>query len=269
MSSNSVLAPRSLRSRSTTTLSARPDIGRPFEPRFPATDRKPAVQRRRLATADREQPVCAGQWHIAPAGNRSRGYLIAKRIIDVAGTIMLLVLLFPLLLVTLAVLLVSTKGHPIFSQERLGFLGRPFRLYKFRTMVLDAEKRRFLVKNEQEGPVFKNRADPRITRIGSFLRKTSIDELPQLLNVLRGDMSLIGPRPPLFHEVLQYKPLQRKRLAVRPGLTCLWQVSGRNEIGFTRWMQMDMWYVKHQTLLTDLILLLRTPWAVLSRRGAH
>jgi lipopolysaccharide/colanic/teichoic acid biosynthesis glycosyltransferase len=125
------------------------------------------------------------------------------------------------------------------------------------------------VKNEQEGPVFKNRADPRITRIGRFLRKTSIDELPQLFNVLRGEMSLIGPRPPLFQEVIQYKPLQRKRLAVRPGLTCLWQVSGRNEIGFTRWMQMDLWYVKHQNLLTDVVLLLRTPWAVLSRRGAH
>jgi lipopolysaccharide/colanic/teichoic acid biosynthesis glycosyltransferase len=117
--------------------------------------------------------------------------------------------------------------------------------------------------------VFKNRSDPRITLVGRFLRKTSIDELPQLFNALRGDMSLIGPRPPLPQEVLQYTPLQRKRLSVRPGLTCLWQVSGRNEIGFTRWMKMDLWYIKHQNLLTDFALLLRTPLAVISRRGAH
>jgi lipopolysaccharide/colanic/teichoic acid biosynthesis glycosyltransferase len=136
-------------------------------------------------------------------------------------------------------------------------------------MIDGAEKLRSRVRNEQDGPVFKNRKDPRITAVGKFLRQTSIDELPQLFNVLRGDMSLIGPRPPLFHEVLQYTPLQRKRLAVQPGLTCLWQVSGRNEIGFARWMQMDLWYVKHQNLLTDLMLLLRTPWAVISRRGAH
>ena len=170
---------------------------------------------------------------------------------------------------TLLVLTVTTRGRPIFSQERLGFLGRPFRLYKLRTMIPNAEKLRSLVRNEQEGPVFKNRGDPRITRIGRFLRRTSIDELPQLLNVIRGDMSLIGPRPPLAQEVLQYKPLQRKRLSVRPGLTCLWQVSGRDEIAFTQWMQMDLWYVKHQNLLTDVALLLRTPWAVISRRGAH
>ncbi len=232
-------------------------------------DRRPAGRRRPLAVADREQPACDGQWHIAPAGNRSRGYRIAKRILDVAGAILILALVSPVLLAAFVVLAVTTRGRPIFSQERLGFLGRPFRLYKLRTMILDAEKVRFLVKNEQEGPVFKNRTDPRITRIGRFLRKTSIDELPQLVNVLRGDMSLIGPRPPLAQEVLQYKPLQRKRLSVRPGLTCLWQVSGRSEIGFTQWMQMDLWYVKHQNLLTDLVLLLRTPWAVISRRGAH
>jgi lipopolysaccharide/colanic/teichoic acid biosynthesis glycosyltransferase len=242
---------------------------RPFEPRFRTIDRKPAARRRRLVTADREQPACDGQWHIAPAGNRSRGYLVAKRIIDVAGAIALLTVLSPLLLVTLLVLTVTTRGRPIFSQDRLGFLGRPFRLYKFRTMVLGAERLRSLVKNEQEGPVFKNRSDPRITRIGRFLRKTSVDELPQLFNVLRGDMSLTGPRPPLFEEVLQYTPLQRKRLAVRPGLTCLWQISGRNEIGFARWVQMDLWYLKHQNLLIDFALLLRTPWAVISRRGAH
>jgi lipopolysaccharide/colanic/teichoic acid biosynthesis glycosyltransferase len=227
------------------------------------------VARHKHVTADREQPARVGPWHIAPAGNRSRGYLIAKRTIDVVGAIVIFVLVSPLLLTILAILTVTTKGRPFFCQERLGFLGRPFRLYKFRTMVLDAERLRSQVKNEQQGPIFKNRADPRITRLGRLLRRSSIDELPQLFNVIKGEMSLIGPRPPLASEVAQYKPLQRKRLAVNPGLTCLWQVSGRSEIGFNRWMQMDLWYVKHQNLLTDFVLLLRTPWAVISRRGAH
>ena len=269
MSKNGSLGIRPRQLRQPTRRPAQHKVRHFPEPRFIATDRKPAARRRRLAAADREQPACAGHWHIAPAGNRSRGYLIAKRIIDVTGAIAILTLVSPVLLAILAVLMVTTKGHPFFCQERLGFLGRPFRLYKLRTMVLDAEKLRSLVTNELEGPVFKNRADPRITWIGRILRKTSIDELPQLFNVIRGDMSLIGPRPPLAQEVMQYKPLQRKRLAVRPGLTCLWQVSGRNEIRFARWIQMDLWYVKHQNLLTDFLLLLRTPWAVISGRGAH
>ena len=213
-----------------------------------------------------EGPVA---WPIAPAGNRSRGYLVAKRIVDIVGATAILALSLPVWLAVLLLLLLTTKGHPLFRQERLGFLGRPFCLYKFRTMVLNAEKLRSLVKNEQQGPVFKNRRDPRITRVGRFLRRASIDELPQLWNVIRGEMSLIGPRPPLAAEVEQYTPLQRKRLAVTPGLTCLWQISGRSEIGFNRWMQMDLWYVKHQTLLVDLGLLLQTPWAVISRRGAQ
>jgi lipopolysaccharide/colanic/teichoic acid biosynthesis glycosyltransferase len=274
MSKNNLIARKRLRrprtiSFDTPAAPGRHELRRSFDFRSLVTDRKPAVRRRRLATADRKQPASDGRWHIAPSGNRSRGYLVAKRIFDVAGAIVILVLVSPVSLATLLMLTVTTRGRPIFSQERLGFLGRPFRLYKFRTMILDAERLRVLVKNEQEGPVFKNRSDPRITRLGRFLRKTSIDELPQLINVLRGEMSLIGPRPPLSQEVLQYTPLQRKRLAVRPGLTCLWQVSGRNEIGFARWMQMDLWYVKHQNLLTDFALLLRTPWAVISRRGAH
>ena len=220
---------------------------------------------------DHSRHVSVHAWAlpIAPAGNRSRGYLTAKRFIDVAGAVVILAILSPILLVVLAILTITTKGHPLFCQERLGYLGHPFCLFKFRTMVLDAEKLRSDVKNEQDGPIFKNRRDPRITRIGRLLRRTSIDELPQLFNVLRGDMSLIGPRPPLAKEVAQYTPLHRKRLAVYPGLTCLWQVSGRSEIGFKRWMQMDLWYVKHQNLFTDFVLLIRTPWAVISRRGAH
>lgn len=202
-------------------------------------------------------------------GNRSRAYLAAKRALDivVAGTS--LVLLSPLLILTLLALSVTTRGRPIFCQERVGQCGRRFRMYKFRTMVLDAARLQHLVDNQQDGPIFKNRRDPRITRVGAFLRSTSIDELPQLVNVLLGQMSLVGPRPPVPNEVAQYEPWQRRRLSVKPGLTCLWQVSGRSQIGFEEWMQLDVWYVEHQSFRTDLALLLRTPWAVLSRRGAY
>jgi len=208
-------------------------------------------------------------WAIPPAGNRSRFYGVAKRLLDLVGGAALIVVLAPVLAATYLVLMVTTKGRPIFVQERIGHLGRPFRVYKFRTMVMHAEQIRDLVENEHQGPIFKNRTDPRITRVGRVLRSTSIDELPQLFNVLLGQMSLVGPRPPLAEEVAQYEPWQMVRLAVKPGLTCLWQVSGRSEIGFDEWMRMDAWYVEHQGLLTDLALLWKTPWAILSRRGAY
>jgi lipopolysaccharide/colanic/teichoic acid biosynthesis glycosyltransferase len=230
---------------------------------------QPADPRERAVAKAKSRPATAEQWAIRPAGNRSPAYLATKRLIDVLGSVVLLTILSPLLLVVTIILLVTTRGRPIFVQQRVGFLGRPFRLYKFRTMILDAEKVRDTVENHQEGPIFKNHADPRITRFGKLLRRTSIDELPQLFNILDGDMSLIGPRPPLAHEVAQYERWQRQRLAVKPGLTCLWQVSGRNEIAFYRWMLMDLWYVRHQSLRTDLMLLFRTPWAVISRRGAY
>jgi lipopolysaccharide/colanic/teichoic acid biosynthesis glycosyltransferase len=170
---------------------------------------------------------------------------------------------------TLAVLTVTTKGRPLFFQQRIGLCGRRFWLPKFRTMHLNADKLQHLVANEKDGPVFKNRRDPRITRIGRVLRATSIDELPQLFNVLLGTMSLVGPRPPVVNEVRQYERWQRERLSVKPGLTCLWQVSGRSEIGFETWVRMDLWYVNHQNLWTDLKLLLKTPISVLTGRGAY
>lgn len=182
---------------------------------------------------------------------------------------MLLVALFPIMLVTLLMLCVTTKGRPLFFQSRVGQLGRRFTMVKFRTMRLDAAKLQSLVENEKDGPVFKNRRDPRVTRIGRILRSTSIDETPQLFNVLAGHMALVGPRPPVASEVAQYKAWQRRRLAVRPGLTCLWQISGRSEIGFVQWMRMDLWYLRNQSLKTDLELLLRTPLKVLSRKGAY
>ena len=206
---------------------------------------------------------------VPPEGNLSWSYRAAKRGLDIAGSALLIVLLLPLLAAVYAVLFVSTRGRPLIRQERVGYLGRRFAMVKFRSMRLDAEKMQHLVVNEQNGPIFKNRRDPRITRIGRILRRTSIDELPQLFSVLLGDMSLVGPRPPLAKEVAQYKPWQRRRLAVRPGLTCLWQVSGRSEIGFDQWVRMDIWYLQNQDLRTDLKLLIRTPLSVLSCRGAY
>jgi len=213
--------------------------------------------------------LAAGEAIVPAEGNRSPVYQSAKRVCDLVGALALLALLSPILVATFLVLLVTTRGRPIFRQQRLGHCGRPFAMYKFRTMVLDAAARQHEVPNEKDGPIFKNRRDPRITRIGRFLRSASIDELPQLFNVLAGQMSLVGPRPPVAKEVAQYKPWQRRRLAVKPGLTCLWQVSGRCEIGFEDWVRMDLWYLENQGFWTDLKLLLKTPGSVLSRRGAY
>ena len=206
---------------------------------------------------------------VSPAGNLSFGYQVAKRLLDIVGGLALLVLLSPVMLATFLVLLVTTRGRPLFIQPRVGLAGRLFPLIKFRTMCLHADAKQHLVTNEKDGPIFKNRRDPRITRIGAFLRSTSIDEMPQLFNVLAGQMSLVGPRPPVAKEVALYEAWQLERLAVKPGLTCLWQVSGRSEIGFEDWVRMDIWYVRNQTLLNDLRLLLATPMSVLSRRGAY
>src|SRR5436305_1739723 len=153
---------------------------------------------------------------------------------------------------------------------RCGLNGRSFTLYKFRTMVADAEDRRgeLLHLNEMNGPVFKLRSDPRVTTLGRFLRRFSLDELPQLWNVLRGDMSLVGPRPPIPEEVAQYQRWQRRRLAMKPGLTCLWQISGRNNVDFDRWMQLDLEYIDSWTPMLDLKILLKTVPVVLSGKGA-
>ncbi len=214
-------------------------------------------------------PVQATLPVIAAEGNQSQAYQNAKRLADIAGALTLLVLLSPVLLATLVVLTITTRGKPLFSQERVGHCGRRFRMFKFRTMRLDAHKLQHLVKNEKDGPIFKNRIDPRITKIGRWLRKTSIDELPQLLNVLLGDMALVGPRPPVPQEVANYKPWQRRRLSVKPGLTCLWQVSGRSDVAFEDWVRMDLWYVQHQNLWTDAKLLVRTPLKVITCKGAY
>ena len=211
----------------------------------------------------RQQPL------VTAKRNHDVVYQTIKRSMDVAGSLVFLMLFSPLLVAVYLLLFITTKGQPIFCQERIGLLGKKFRMFKFRTMCLDAEAKQQLVPNEQNGPVFKNRCDPRITRIGRWMRSFSIDELPQLFNVLRGDMALVGPRPPVAKEVVRYQRWQLDRLAVKPGLTCLWQVSGRCEIGFEDWVRMDLWYVKNQGLFTDLKLLFRTPASVLGRRGAY
>jgi len=241
----------------------------------PSPSKASARRRRSGRTASRPAVSLAnrrmrqGKQFVPAEGNGSLWYFRTKRALDVAGATALLVALSPVMLVTWVVLMATTRGKPIYRQERLGYRGRPFTLYKFRTMVPDATKVQHRVENEKDGPIFKNRRDPRVTRIGRFLRSTSIDEFPQLLNVLAGQMALVGPRPPLAREVAQYEPWQRRRLSVKPGLTCLWQVSGRSEVGFVDWVRMDLWYVRNQNLLVDLKLLSKTPVSVLSRRGAY
>ena len=196
--------------------------------------------------------------------------LFLKRAVDVIATITLLVVFIPIILATIIAIKLTSKGPILFKQVRSGLNGRKFTLYKFRTMVVGAEmKRRELEKmNEMDGPVFKIRKDPRITSVGRILRKLSIDEIPQLLNVLKGDMSIVGPRPPLPIEVDLYKMWQRRRLSLKPGLTCIWQVSGRNKIQFEKWMEMDLEYIDQWSLWLDFKILFKTVFVVLFGYGA-
>lgn len=196
--------------------------------------------------------------------------LLVKRMIDATLSIVVLIMLCPLMVVVAVLIKMTSPGPALFVQNRVGMNQRQFKLYKFRSMVLDAEDRKFAIAhmNEQDGPAFKIRNDPRITRFGRFLRKTSIDELPQLFNVLSGEMSLVGPRPPLPEEVQRYAWLFRKRLSVKPGVTCIWQISGRNNVSFDRWMEMDHQYIENWSLWLDLKILMLTIPVVIFSRGA-
>lgn len=193
-----------------------------------------------------------------------------KRLLDVVISFIGLVILSPILLIISILIKIDSPGPILFSQPRVGLNGRKFKMHKFRSMVNNAEQLKSDLShlNEMSGPVFKIRNDPRITRVGSFIRKTSLDELPQFINVLMGDMSLVGPRPPLISEVNLYDPIHRKRLSVKPGITCIWQISGRNDVNFDEWMKMDAEYVDNWTLWLDLQILAKTIPAVLSKRGA-
>lgn len=197
--------------------------------------------------------------------------LLIKSIMDFVISGFGIILLSPLLLFVSVLIKLTSSGPIFFKQRRIGLNGREFVLYKFRTMYKDAEKQQKMLEtlNEMDGPVFKIRKDPRITPVGRLLRKFSIDELPQLFNVFIGHMSLIGPRPPLPNEVIQYETWQRRRLSMRPGITCLWQISGRNEIDFEEWMRLDLEYLDNWSLWIDIKILVKTIPAVLFGSGAY
>jgi lipopolysaccharide/colanic/teichoic acid biosynthesis glycosyltransferase len=194
-----------------------------------------------------------------------------KRAVDVLGGLVAMVIAGPIILLAAIAVKVTSRGPAFYKSTRLGKDGRPFTFYKLRSMYVgaDAERARLMHLNEADGPVFKLRRDPRVTRVGQWLRSSSVDELPQLLNVLKGDMSLVGPRPPLPEEAERYEAWQRRRLDVKPGISCLWQVSGRSRLSFDEWMRLDLEYIRRQSLATDLWILLRTIPAVLSREGAY
>lgn len=198
-------------------------------------------------------------------------YPIAKRALDIIVALAGLIVFAPLMIATALAVKLTSRGPVFFSQMRCGRGGRLFRLYKFRSMTQEAEEARasLAAANEMSGPVFKIRTDPRVTPVGRFIRKYSIDELPQLFNVLQGHMSLVGPRPPIPDEVESYEPWQLRRLEVKPGLTCIWQVSGRSDIGFEDWVRLDIQYIDRMSFWLDLKLLLLTVPAVISGRGAY
>ena len=203
--------------------------------------------------------------------DKSKIYYLLKRIIDIIGSLLGLIILMPIfIVVAILIKIEDPKGKIIFKQTRNGKNGNTFQMYKFRSMVHNAEEllNSLKDKNEMNGPVFKIKEDPRITNIGKFIRKTSIDELPQLVNVLKGDMSLVGPRPPIPTEVMQYNEYQFKRLSVKPGITCIWQVSGRNDIDFDEWVELDLKYIRERSILLDLKLICMTIPALLGDKHA-
>ncbi|MBQ4611981.1 MAG: sugar transferase [Clostridia bacterium] len=198
-------------------------------------------------------------------------YEFCKRVMDILCSGLAIVVLSPLMLVV-ALLVRSDGGPAFFKQVRVGKDGKLFRIYKFRSMCVDADSPEMLAKlaalNEMDGPAFKIKNDPRITKVGRFIRRTSIDELPQLFNIFRGDMTIVGPRPPLEREVAQYTDYQRQRLLVKQGLTCYWQCSGRNNISFEEWVELDLKYIRERSLWTDIKIIFKTIPAVLSGDGA-
>ena len=201
-----------------------------------------------------------------------RLYWMGRRAQDVFFSLLaLIVLAVPMAIVALVIWADSPGASPIFSQDRVGRDGKIFKFYKFRSMIPNAEARLkdVLAQNEMDGPVFKMKNDPRITRVGRFIRRTSIDELPQLINILKGDMSIVGPRPALPREVAQYTDYERQRLYVTPGLTCYWQIQpNRNELTFDEWMELDLKYIQDRNFWLDWKLIFQTIWAVLRMYGA-
>ena len=203
--------------------------------------------------------------------NKKLAYRIVKRTADIALSLAGMIVLSPLFAMIAVAVAAEKEGGVIFRQQRAGWRNRPFTMYKFRTMVKNAAVLRAGMEqfNELDGPAFKMKDDPRVTKVGKFLRRTSLDELPQLFNVLKGDMSLVGPRPLPTYESQKCSKEQLQRLLVKPGITCYWQVCGRNDVPFSEWMEMDLRYISEQSIRTDAAILLRTVKAVLSGRGAY
>ena len=202
--------------------------------------------------------------------SKKRIYEISKRAIDIIGAGSGLLLLSPVIAIVACAVKFTSKGPIFFSQKRVGKNGKIFEMYKFRSMVVNAEelKEKLAHQNEMSGPMFKMKDDPRVTKVGKFIRKTSLDELPQLWNVLKGDMSLVGPRPSLPKEVKQFEKWMFKRLTVKPGLTCYWQVSGRNNIDFEDWMKLDISYVEDRNLWIDIKLIFKTVFVLFGDKNA-
>lgn len=221
---------------------------------------KAGVRTRRVAFLNRKEQL-----------HRKRRYWALRRAQDIVFSGLALIALSPLLLLTsIVIFLDDPHGSPTFTQVRCGRDGKTFKMYKFRSMFVDAEQRLndLLIENEMDGPAFKIKDDPRITRVGHFIRKTSIDELPQLVNILKGDMSIVGPRPALPREIKQYNDYQRQRMYVTPGLTCYWQIQpNRNEISFDEWMDLDIQYIQERSFWVDWKIIFMTVKAVLTAPG--
>ena len=202
--------------------------------------------------------------------NKITHYEFAKRILDFIASLCALVILSPLLLIVSILIATTSKGPVIFKQDRVGKNGVIFKMYKFRSMVANAEELKAQLEkdNEMNGPMFKIKNDPRITKVGRFIRKTSIDEIPQLINVLKGEMSLVGPRPSLPSEVKEFEPWMLERLTILPGLTCYWQVMGRNDIEFNEWMKLDIKYVRERNFWLDLKLIFKTFFVLFGDKSA-
>lgn len=217
-----------------------------------------------------ERRVVLGDDHIVVKNNK--GYLILKRIVDIVGSILGLLVCLPAILIIVALIKFEDGGPIIFKQIRVGKDGKEFFIYKFRSMRIDAEKIKsaLLSKNEVSGAMFKMKNDPRITKIGKFIRKTSLDEIPQFVNVLKGDMSLVGPRPPLREEVDSYSKYDKQRLMVTPGISGLWQVSGRSNLSFSEMVELDLKYIQKRSAWLDLKIMLKTIWHIIptKRNGA-
>jgi lipopolysaccharide/colanic/teichoic acid biosynthesis glycosyltransferase len=236
----------------------------------PVAVEQPRDRTRAAVEATRLSLFEEGFWH---AEHRRPGalYFALKRFGDIIISLIAITLLSPVMLAVALAIKLESRGPLIYQQVRSGLLNKPFMMFKFRSMRAHADemKSTLMAMNEMDGPVFKIKDDPRVTRVGKFIRRWSLDELPQLFNILRGEMTIVGPRPLPVEEVALLDERQMARQSVKPGLTCIWQISGRNEIPFEEWIQLDLIYIAHRSTLIDFEIFLRTFFAVLSRKGSR